>query len=149
MSKNNQESQLIYYHQIVKDRNKDNSRKELIFFKDLDLPGEDGSPSEYSEVDYEEDELLGKFLKKFSISISGASGKKSNEISIYLHNNNDKAPHYEMTQNTYKAYKELLDTMDLVIFTYSNDKKETIEDNDKRLQHLLKYLDKIQEEQGN
>ena len=149
MPENNQESQLIYHHQVVKEKGYDNSYKELIFFKDIDYPNEDGSESKYSEIDYEEGELLGKFLKKFSISISGPSGQKSNEISIYLHNNDDRSPHYEMTQNTYKAYKELLDTMDLVIFTYSNDKKETIEDKDKRLQHLLKYLDKIQEEQGN
>ena len=130
----------------MKEKGYDNSYKELIFFKDIDYPNEDGSESKYAEIDYEEGELLGKFLKKFSISVSGSSGQKSNEIPIYLHNNDDRSPHYEMTQNTYKAYKELLDTMDLVIFTYSNDKKETIEDKDKILQHLLKYLDKIQEE---
>jgi hypothetical protein len=38
-----------------------------------------------------------------------------------------------MTEGTYEHYKNILDTMDLVIFTYGNNEKETSEDKDKRL----------------
>lgn len=146
MPESNQQPQLIY-SQEIETKTKTNP---FITFSKLDKITQDNTSSEYSQVDYEENnELLGKFLKKFSISIQGTTGVKSNEIPIYLHNNSDKAPHYEMTESTYESYKDILDTLDLVVFTYSDSEKETVEDKDKRLQHLLKFLDKIREEQGN
>lgn len=146
MSENNS---LIYINTIEKGQEFNNSSKELIKFKSLDNIKQNQEFSDYSQIDYKEGELLGKFLKKFVISISSATGKKSNEVPIYLHNNDDNSPHYAMTEDTYENYKNILDTMDLVIFTYGNNEKETSEDKDKRLQHFLKTLDKIQEEQGN
>ena len=146
MSENNS---LIYINTIEKGQEFNNSSRELIKFKSLDNIKQNQEFSDYSQIDYEEGELLGKFLKKFVISISSATGNKSNEVPIYLHNNDDNSSHYAMTEGTYENYKNILDTMDLVIFTYGNNEKETSEDKDKRLQHFLKTLDKIQEKQGN
>ena len=105
----------------------------------------------YNQLPYESEmsenkELLMKFFKRVTLKVSN-SKQESNDQPIYLHNPKDKFPHYNMTKEIYNAYRDILDTMPIVIFI--REPNSNIDDPeyddynpnmDMRLQHLIDYV---------
>ena len=103
----------------------------------------------------ESKQLLLKFFKKIQLSIR-TEKQKSNLRTIYLHNPRDVLPHYNMTEEIYNANKDILDTMNIVIFIreprYDINDPEYDSYNaneDMRLQHLLDYVQYKREHPNN
>lgn len=116
-------------------------------------------PSYFEQVDYTNGnignvgDLRGQFFKHWNISVNRpAVEQQSNTKGIFLKNTSDTVPHFTMTEATYQTYKTQIDELGLIIFIveegaeYGDKDEPSIyhEADDKRTQHLIQYLQKLQ-----
>lgn len=134
--------------QLLLTIDEDNYDGKILIFKDLLTSKYD---KYYDKLNYDETEniiTLGNFLKKIKIKVE-TNEKSSNERNFYLHNKADQVAHYNITQDLYDENKDILDTLPIILFirTPNTDVSPDSEEydsydplQDKRLQHLLKYV---------
>ena len=122
----------------------------IITFSDLLDDKKNIGLTHYRDLPFDNSENLRyKFFKKVKINVQTESDS-AEPVRIYLQNTYDTTEHFDMTQEIYDLNKDILDTLDIVIFirvpytdceTSDPEYDDYNPSKDQRLQHLLEYVE--------
>ena len=127
-----------------------NKNQPFIIFSDLLNDKKTTESIKYRDLPFDSSENLRyKFFKKVKINVQ-TRNDLAEPVRIYLQNTYDTSNHFDMTQEIYDLNKDILDTLDIVIFIRVPCTACDIDDpnyddydptKDQRLQHLLEYVE--------